>query len=127
MASELRKTVLESDDIEEEIVDVEQWGVKLLIKGMSGKGRAQFLKRTAKGNQVDLEKFYPELIIATAFDPDDPDEKVFEPADRDALSSKSGAALEAVSGVALRLSGMGPGATEEAAEDLEETPNEGST
>ena len=123
MASELRSRILEADDIQSEIFEVEQWGgVQLLIVGMSGKARA---KRSSRGSEVDLERFYPELVIATAHDPET-EEKVFEAADRDALSNKSGAALEAVAQVALRLSGMGPGAVEEAVEDLEEAPNEGS-
>ena len=128
MASELRKSILESDDIEEETIEVPQWdNAKILVRGMSGKARAGFLKRTSKGNVVDLERFYPELIIATTFDPETPDEPLFEAADRDAISAKSGAALEAVSSVALRLSGMGAGSVDAEVEDLGETPNDGST
>ena len=127
MASELRAKALEADDIEEEIVPVDQWDIKLLVKGMSGGDRAKFLKRSSRAGEVDLERFYPELVIATCFDPDAPDERVFDPADRDALSAKSGAALELIAAVALRLSGMGQAAITDAAASLGEAPSEGST
>ena len=127
MASELRSTVLESDDIEIETIHVPQWDVDLLIVGMSGKARANFLKRSSRQGEVDLERFYPELIIQTCFDPADPTERVFEQADREALSAKSGAALEFVASAALRLSGMGPKSVEEAVEGLSEAPSDGST
>ena len=127
MASELRSKILEADDIEEETITVDQWGgIELLIVGMSGKARANFLKRSSRGGEVDLERFYPELIITTAHDPETR-ERVFEDADRDAISAKSGAALEQVAQVALRLSGMAARSVEEAVEDLSEAPSEGST
>lgn len=127
MASELRATVLESDDIESEEITIDQWGVTLLVKGMSGGDRAKFIKRSSRGGEVDLERFYPEVVIATCFDPANPDEKVFEPADRDALSAKSGAALEQVATMALRLSGMTQTAVKDEVESLREAPSEGST
>ena len=127
MASELRSKVLESDDIEEEIITIPQWGIDLLVKGMSGSDRAKFLKRSSTAGEVDLERFYPELVIATCFDPEDPEHKVFEPADRDALGKKSGAALELVATLALRLSGMGPKSIDTVVESLSEAPSEGST
>jgi len=127
MASELRSKSLEADDIEEELLPVPQWGVEFLIKGMSGADRAKFLKRSTRGGEVDLERFYPELVIATCFDPADPETQVFEPADREALGKKSGAALEKIATVALRLSGMGPTSIANEVESLDEAPNEGST
>ena len=95
MASELRAKALEADDIEEEIVPVDQWDIKLLVKGMSGGDRAKFLKRTSRAGE--------------------------------ALSAKSGAALELIAAVALRLSGMGQAAITDAAASLGEAPSEGST
>lgn len=127
MASELRTTILDADDIESEVVTIDQWGADLLVKGMSGGDRAKFLKRSSRGGEMDLERFYPELVIATCFDPENPDEKVFDPADRDALSAKAGAALEQVAVVALRLSGMAPKAVDDETESLEPAPSDGST
>ncbi len=117
MASELRKSILESEDIPEKIVDVPEWGTKVLIKGMNGKARANFLRRsTTQSGEVSFENFYPELVIATAHDPETR-EPIFEPADRDGLNTKSGLALNRVAEVAQRLSGLGADDLEEAKED----------
>ena len=87
MASELRKQILEVDDIQMEPVVVTEWGdLEVEVRGMSGLERAGFLKRsTDKDGDVAFERFYPELLIATCFVPpangEDPGsgEKLFEP------------------------------------------------
>lgn len=128
MASELRKQIFEAEDIPEEMVDVPEWETKILVKGMNGKGRANFLRRSTDpvSGQVSYENFYPELVIATAHDPDS-GEPIFESADRDNLNSKSGIALNRIAEVAQRLSGLGGADVEEAKKDSPETQSNGST
>lgn len=128
MVSELRKSILENEDIQQEIVAVPEWGgTKLEVRGMNGKDRASFLRRStdSEGN-IAYENFYPELLIATLFDPES-GEKVFEPADRDALNQKSGAALERLAIVAQRLSGLGVSDVEAAEGNSEGSQSNGST
>ena len=127
MASELRAKILDFDDEETELHEVQQWGgMELLVKGMNGRARARFLKASADNGKVDFERFYPELIISTVFDPET-GEPVFGKADRDALNNKSGAALDSLAGVAMRLSGLSDTSVKEAEADLEETLSGGST
>lgn len=127
MASELRKLVWEADDIPEEVVDVPEWNIKVLVRGMNGRGRANFLRRsTNEDGQVSFENFYPELIIATAFDPES-EEQIFESADRDQLNTKSGVALNRLAEVAQRLSGLGSADLEEAKKESAETVSSAST
>ena len=127
MASELRKSIFEVDDIPTQVVEVPEWGVEILVKGMNGKGRANFLKRStdADGN-VSYENFYPELVIATAFDPES-GEQIFDSADRDTLNTKSGVALNRIAEVAQRLSGLGSDDVGEAKKDSSESLKSGST
>jgi len=116
MAEEsLKSRILNADDIPVEVIEVPEWDdIKIEIRGMNGKERAGFLRRTtADGGEVSFEKFYPELLIATVFDPET-GEKVFAPADRDNINTKSGAALERVATVAQRHSGLGATDVEEA-------------
>ena len=117
MASELRQTILEADDIESEIVEVPEWGIKVEVRGMTSKERAKLLKVSAKGGEVDMVTWFPDLIIATIYDPET-GEKVFEPADRDAINAKSGAAISAISDISARLSGLGESDVEIAKEEL---------
>jgi hypothetical protein len=129
MASELRNQILKADDIGKEIVEVPEWGVKVEIRGMNGLARAKFLKASAGpdgAGTVDFERFFPDLIIACAFDPET-GEQVFDLADREVLNEKSGAALQRLADPAMRLSGLAPESLKEAEADLGEVPRSDST
>jgi hypothetical protein len=110
--SNLRAQILNARDIQSERVTVPAWDNAVIeVRGMSGAERARLMKGAAdeKGN-LDLEKLYPALLIATCYDPAT-QSRVFEEADRDALAGKSVSALERVAKVALRLSGLDEEAT----------------
>lgn len=128
MGNDLRKSILAAEDIRSEIVEVPEWNVKLEVRGMSGKERATFLRRTTEpgSGEVSFEKFYPELLIATVRDPETGD-PVFEAADRETLNSKSGVALERVASVAQRLSGLAGADVEEAKGNSDSSQSNGST
>jgi hypothetical protein len=117
----LRQEILEYDDIVIEIVTVPEWGGKKVeVRGMSSKERAKLLKASALGGEgIDMEKWYPDLLIATCFDPKT-GEKVFDRADRAALNEKSGAAISGLADVAARLSGLGESDVAAAKEELQE-------
>lgn len=104
----LRDIILAADDTVSEVVEVPQWGdVKIEVRGMTGKDRASFLSSYTDPDtgRVNWDRLYPSLITSTAFDPET-GERVFQPEDAEAINAKSGAALEKVAQVALRLSGM---------------------
>lgn len=110
----LRNKILESDDIKEEEVIVDEWDCKIKVKGLTGKSRSEILNEAidSQGN-FDFTKIYPDLVIATAHNPET-DEKIFQREDRDTINKKSGAALEKIAEVAVRLSGLQEAAQEEA-------------
>lgn len=113
----LRDRILQSQDIEAEEVEVKQWGVTVEIRGMSGLERAKFMERfTGQDGNLDYEAMYPSLLIACVHDPVT-GEKLFMPEDAGALNAKSGAALERLAQVALRLSGMGKDSEKELGKD----------
>jgi hypothetical protein len=102
----LRDKILNAKDIREETLYVQEWDVELLIKGMTGKERANFMKKSMKGDKLDFEAMYPALVIACAFDPED-GQKAFQEADKDAINTKSASAVEKVAKKAMELSGLG--------------------
>jgi len=106
-AMDLRQTILSSKDIREEIITIDSWGVDILVRGLTGEARNSVLTNNInpKTKQVDIGKAYPELIIATAYNPKTR-EKIFKMADRDALNKKSGEALEEIAKKAMELSGI---------------------
>jgi hypothetical protein len=123
----LREKILGASDIRREQVHVPEWEVEVEVRGLTGAQRARLMKNSvdAKG-AVDFERMYPELLIASTFEPET-GEPLFTAADRDALSAKSGAALERIAQAAMRLSGLNPGAAENAEKNSEATPSDAST
>ena len=113
----LRDKILEIKDIQEEEVSIPEWGCRVLVRGLTGRQRAIFLQNgiDSKG-KLDMQKAYPDLVILSARDPET-GEPIFGAGDADAVIEKSGAALERIAQVAMRLSGLGPNAVEEAAKN----------
>jgi hypothetical protein len=122
-SSALRDKILAADDIKEELVTIPEWGVTVKVRGFTGQQRAEYIvgNMNLAGTGLDPVRGTASLVIAAALDPET-DEPVFGPADRDALMSKSGKALDTVGAVALRLSGMMPEAVEAAKKDSSAPP-----
>lgn len=110
----LRDKILNANDEQSELVTVEQWGVELLIKSMTGKARAGLMNRclNQKTGVMDMEKLYGLLVIQTSYDPAT-GAKVFEETDLEALNDKNGAVMEKIAKVASKLSGLDEGSLDE--------------
>ena len=121
----IRDRVLNAKDVATEIVVVPEWdNVKMEIRGFTVGERLDFYDRVSDDNRtVNKANFYPELVIACSFDPET-GQKIFEAADRDMLKGKSAGAVEKVTEVASRLSGMSDSDVKDAETDLDETPTD---
>lgn len=109
----LRDKIFQAKDIKEELVYVEEWDVKVLVRGLNGKSRSEVLNSAlTKQGTFDFVKVYPDLVIATSYDPET-NEKIFTKEDRDLINEKSGSALEKIASVAVRLSGLNQKAIED--------------
>jgi hypothetical protein len=113
----LRDTILQADDLTEEPLHIPEWGCSVLVRSLPGSDRAELLQHNLLPNgKPNLKTLYPMLAIVSMRDPETKD-LIFQKTDRDALAAKSGAALERVAQVAMRLNGFLPEqmkATEEA-------------
>jgi hypothetical protein len=102
----IRDQILAAQDIPSESVDVPEWGVKVEVRGMTGAERTRIMdKAVGQTGDVNLQFVYPEIVIATSFDPES-GEQIFSPQDRDALLAKSANALDRLASVGMRLSGF---------------------
>ena len=110
----LRDTILNADDLGETIVDVAEWDVKVLIRGMDGIQRTKVQKIATSGDVYANA----DIMILVALDPDT-EKPIFDKADREALAGKSGAAVEQVVLEAIRLSGT---SIDEAEKEVEADP-----
>ena len=116
----IRDQIFSSQDIPHKIVEVPVWGVTVEVRGMTGAERTHILNLAAQSNGVvDLQVVYPEIVIATAHDPET-GEKVFESNDRVALMSKSAQALDLLAQAGMELSGFTQEAQETAGKSFPE-------
>lgn len=110
----LRDQILKAKDINGELMEIKEWGVKVEVRTMTTKERARILENAVDPNGKTLiSNMYPEIAIACVFDPES-GEPVFKSEDKDALLDKSGAILEKIAAKAMQLSGL----TEEAGASL---------
>lgn len=119
----IRDRILNAEDIPRQTIDVPEWGVKVEVRGMTVGEQQTFLRRVTKrlpggDSEIDRDKFTPELLIATCFDPDT-GERVFETADRDMLSTKRADVVNRIMRVSADLSGLSQEAEEATAEDFD--------
>lgn len=102
----LRDRILQASDIVSESVTVPEWDVTVDVRTMTGAERARIMQAAADaGGRIDFERVFPDVVIACSHDPET-GERVFTSDDRDALMSKSGAAIDRIAQVGLRLSGF---------------------
>jgi hypothetical protein len=103
----LRAHIFNVSDILEEVVNVPEWGVRILVKALTARERARILKSsgTAIPGQTDMEKLYPDMVIASCYHAAS-HKPVFKPSDRDALNGKMSGIVERLAMVCIRLSGL---------------------
>ena len=110
--------ILAVQDLQFEDVEVPEWNGTVRIAGLSGEAAMSFSDRMVeldtkgKVKSVKVGNFMAELLAMTIVN--DKFEPVFEEADIKALGKKSAAVLKKLSDVAMRLSGLGETAIEDA-------------
>lgn len=101
-----RAAILAAQDIQTEVVNVPEWGGDVRVRGMTGVQRDAFDRATVDADgKADLTNFAARLAATCVVD--DQGNPLFTLDDIDLLADKSGAALQRVSAVAMRLSGLG--------------------
>lgn len=120
----LRDKILAAEDIPSETLEVKEWGVTLLLKGMTAGERIKLMQNAydQTTQQVNMAAVYPDVVVSCVHDPDT-GEALFTMADRDALMAKSSAAIESIAAVGLRLSGIGADEQDEAGKGSSSTPS----
>lgn len=123
----IRDQIIESSDIESEMVEVPAWGVTIEVRSMDGRTRLNMMSAVTDGDGlVEMTKLYPDMIIACAHDPET-GERIFNENDRDLLLSKSAGALELVASASMRVSGMAAASVDESGKDSSTKENDDSS
>lgn len=120
-----KDAIFAADDIKSERVPVPEWGGEVMVRGLTGRQRdaweASMTVRRGKKLEQDMRDFRARLVVQCVVD--ETGELVFHGGDVDALSGKSGAALDRIYDTAARLSGISGDDVEELTRDF--TPTDG--
>lgn len=124
----LREKILAAADIPSQTVEIPEWNVTLLVKGMSAGDRITLMQNAfdQKTQQVNMAAVYPDVVVSCVYDPET-GEPVFTDADKAAILSKASAAVEKIADVGLRLSGIGKDSDDAAGKDSSSTPKDDSS
>lgn len=122
--------ILNANDVEERIVDVTEWGGKVLVRGLTGVQRDAFEKSCIEGKgknrEVNVINARAKLVAMAIVDPKTK-EPMFTQKDVEALGKKSAKAINRVYEVATELSGIGEEEIEELTKNSESVPSDSST
>lgn len=132
--SRIASIVASSNDLDHEDVTVSQWNnVVIRITSMDLAHRGAYLERIVKAreeqNDVAMAQLQAELLVHSAFDPED-NSQAFDLSDIPMLLTKHGGVVGRLSAIAQRLSGLDADAEERLGKDSlasTETPSDVST
>jgi hypothetical protein len=120
-----KDAILAADDIRSERVPVPEWGGEVMVRGLTGRQRdaweASMTVRRGKKLEQDMRDFRARLVVQCVVD--ETGQLVFHDGDVDALSAKSGSALDRIYDTAARLSGISGDDVDELTRDF--TPTDG--
>ena len=104
--SSLKERIKAADDIQSEVVHVPEWDLDVEVRGMDGRGRAEYMATAYddEGKPIHGETLVG-IVVATCYDPES-GERLFDASDKEWLAGKSGAALNQLGLVGMRLSGI---------------------
>lgn len=108
MSPELREKILGTDWLPSEIIDIPEWDVKILMRGLTLERKRDLLRSVNEEDSKSTDRFLPAFIIACAYD-SETKELIFGEEDIDALGSLSAQILEKLGQRALALSGLEDG------------------
>jgi len=119
--------ILGASDIEEKVVEVPEWGGKVLVRGLTGVQRDAYekscLEGKGKNRDINMINARAKLVALTVVDPKSK-APVFSMLDVKALGGKSAKALNRIWEVASELSGIGEEDVEELTKNSESVPED---
>lgn len=116
MAARLsRQQIKDADDLPTTSVDVPEWNGCVLVRGMTAGERDRFDQEMLKAKQSGRPVASVRAALALTCVLNEDHSPMFELADLEWLQNKSGTAMDRIFDAVRGLSGMGEGATEQAA------------
>lgn len=124
-----RDQILGASDAVTEIVDVPEWGGKVIVKALSGierdKLEASMIQGRGSNKDVNLTNLRAKLVALSVID--EKGARVFRDEDSRPLGNRNAAVLDRIYSVAQRLSGITKEDAEELAKNSESDQSDDST
>lgn len=115
----LRDRILAAKDYRSELVEIPEWEATVEVRELDGMTRARLAAQVGdEANPERLTVVYPMLLGSSLYDPTTGDRLFDTEEDVAALMGKSGAVLDRLAIVALRVSGMTEDAVDVAGRSL---------
>ena len=114
----LKDQILQSFDIQTELVEVPEWGVTVELRSLDVESFTAVGNNSTAGGTTNMREIYLSMLVAGVYDPES-GAPVFTDADKPALAGKSMQVAERLVGHLNRLSGMGAKGDVNAAVDAE--------
>ena len=104
-----KKSILDSDDLPSELVEIPQWGGGVFVRTLTGSERDDFeqscLGSKGKSKDMNLKNIRARLCVLCMCEENGT--RLFDARDVEALGKKSASALDLIFTVAQRLNGLG--------------------
>lgn len=116
LRNSIRSRIASASDIKSETIIVPEWdNVEIVIKGMTGKQRAELMQKAVdtKTGKVSFNSIYNDACISCCYTTEG--EQIFEKGDLSMLEEKSASVIERIAAKALEVSGL----TDESEKNLE--------
>ena len=114
-----KNSILNSDDLPREEVEVEQWNGSVWVRTLTGSERDEFeascIKSKGKNSGVNMENIRARLCVLTICN--ETGERLFDARDIQALGKKSAMCLDLIFAVSQKLNGLGVDDVEELAKN----------
>lgn len=98
----IKDKIIAANDLKTKTVDVPEWGVKVVIRTMTGAEKSNFEVSTiAEDGKVDRKDFRAKMLSQCLVDEEG--KRIFADEDLDILGTKSAAVIERLWGIASKL------------------------
>lgn len=112
-----REQILAADDVEQEEVDVPEWGGKVIVRCLTGRDRDALDALSVQAQRTGVNPDYRAARVARSL-VDANGLRIFSVKDVVALTEKNGAVLDRLDDIVVRVSHLSPLSVEEAIKRL---------
>lgn len=111
----IQDQIFEIEDLETQLRDVPEWGVKIELRQFDLENRVRFEKaRQAAGDDdAALARVFAELLVRATYDPDTGEPVFTDPAAVAKLQRKNGTVVQTIAFEIMLINGMFEGSVEE--------------